>query len=107
MNIMLATVSERTREIGVRKTVGANRMRIMYQFLVESIVIGQLGGIFGIILGIAIGNAVAALIKSDFIIPWDWMVMGVLLCLLVALLSGILPALKAAKLDPIESLRYE
>lgn len=107
MNIMLVSVAERTREIGIRKTVGANRRRIMYQFLVESVVIGQLGGLFGIILGILIGNAVAALIKSDFIVPWDWMGMGVALCLLVALLSGILPALKAAKLDPIESLRYE
>ena len=107
MNIMLVSVAERTREIGVRKAVGANSRRIMMQFLVEAIVIGQLGGIFGIILGILIGNAVSGIIGSDFIIPWDWMFLGVLLCLLVALLSGILPALKAAKLDPIESLRYE
>lgn len=107
MNIMLVSVAERTREIGVRKAVGANRRRIMYQFLVEAIVIGQMGGIFGIILGIVIGNAVSGIIGSDFIIPWDWMVLGVILCWLVALLSGILPALKAAKLDPIESLRYE
>ncbi len=107
MNIMLVSVAERTREIGIRKAVGANSSRILRQFLVEAIVIGQLGGIFGIILGIAIGNAVSGLIGSDFIIPWEWMGMGVALCLLVALLSGILPAVKAAKLDPIESLRYE
>lgn len=107
MNIMLVSVAERTREIGVRKAVGANSRRIMTQFLVEAIVIGQLGGIFGIILGILIGNMVSGVIGSDFIVPWDWMFLGVLLCLLVALLSGILPALKAAKLDPIESLRYE
>lgn len=107
MNIMLVSVAERTREIGVRKTVGATRKRIMYQFLVEAIVIGQLGGIFGIILGIVIGNAVSAMIGSDFIIPWEWIGMGVALCVIVALLSGILPAVKAAKLDPIESLRYE
>jgi putative ABC transport system permease protein len=107
MNIMLVSVAERTREIGIRKAVGANSSRILRQFLVEAIVIGQLGGIFGIILGIAIGNAVSGLIGSDFIIPWEWMGMGVALCLLVALLSGILPAIKAAKLDPIESLRYE
>jgi putative ABC transport system permease protein len=107
MNIMLVSVAERTREIGVRKAVGANSRRIMMQFLVEAIVIGQLGGIFGIILGILIGNAVSGIIGSDFIVPWDWMFLGVLLCLLVALLSGILPALKASKLDPIESLRYE
>ena len=107
MNIMLVSVSERTREIGLRKAVGANRRRILYQFLVEAVVIGQLGGVFGIILGIIIGNAVSGLIGSDFIIPWDWIGLGVSLCLLVALLSGILPAVKAAKLDPIESLRHE
>ena len=107
MNIMLVSVSERTREIGLRKAVGANRRRILYQFLVEAVVIGQLGGVFGIALGIIIGNAVSALIGSDFIIPWEWIGLGVSLCLLVALLSGILPAIKAAKLDPIESLRHE
>ena len=107
MNIMLVSVAERTREIGIRKAVGANRRRILYQFLVEAVVIGQLGGVFGIILGIIIGNAVSGLIGSDFIIPWEWIGLGVSLCLLVALLSGILPAVKAAKLDPIESLRYE
>ena len=107
MNIMLVSVAERTREIGIRKAVGANSRRILYQFLVEAIVIGQLGGVFGVILGIIIGNIVSALIGSDFIAPWDWIGMGVCLCLLVALISGILPAIKAAKLDPIESLRYE
>lgn len=107
MNIMLVSVSERTREIGLRKAVGANHRRILYQFLVEAVVIGQLGGVFGIALGIIIGNAVSGLIGSDFIIPWDWIGLGVSLCLLVALLSGILPAIKAAKLDPIESLRHE
>lgn len=107
MNIMLVSVAERTREIGIRKAVGANRYTILSQFLVEAILIGQLGGVFGIILGILIGNAVSGLIGSDFIIPWDWMAMGVSLCLLVALISGILPAVKASKLDPIESLRYE
>ena len=107
MNIMLVSVAERTREIGIRKAVGANSSRILRQFLVEAIVIGQLGGIFGIILGILIGNGVSGIIGSDFIVPWDWMGLGVALCLLVALLSGILPAIKASKLDPIESLRYE
>ncbi|HSG68590.1 MAG TPA: ABC transporter permease [Bacteroidales bacterium] len=107
MNIMLVSVAERTREIGIRKAVGANKLRILYQFLVEAVVIGQLGGLFGIVLGIIIGNLVSMIIGSDFIVPWDWMFLGVALCLLVALLSGILPAVKAAKLDPIESLRYE
>jgi putative ABC transport system permease protein len=107
MNIMLVSVAERTREIGIRKAIGANSMRILYQFLVEAIVIGQLGGIFGIILGIIIGNAVSGIIGNDFIVPWEWMGLGAGLCLLVALISGILPAVKASKLDPIESLRYE
>ncbi len=107
MNIMLVSVSERTREIGIRKAVGGNRRRILYQFLVEAIVIGQFGGIFGIILGILIGNAVSAMIGSDFIIPWDWIGMGVTTCVVVALISGLLPAIKASKLDPIESLRHE
>ncbi|MEN8225904.1 MAG: FtsX-like permease family protein, partial [Bacteroidota bacterium] len=107
MNIMLVSVAERTREIGIRKAVGANRFRILYQFLIEAIVIGQLGGIFGIILGIVIGNAVSGIIGSDFIVPWEWIGLGVAMCFIVALISGILPAVKAAKLDPIESLRYE
>jgi len=107
MNIMLVSVSERTREIGIRKSLGANSKTIRNQFLVESIVIGQLGGIFGIILGILIGNIVSIFTETSFIIPWVWIFIGVVLCLAVALLSGILPATKAAKLDPIESLRYE
>jgi putative ABC transport system permease protein len=107
MNIMLVSVTERTREIGIRKSLGATKKTIRNQFLAESIVIGQLGGICGIIFGIIIGNIVSLLIGSSFIIPWDWILIGVVLCLIVALLSGIIPAQKAANLDPIESLRYE
>jgi putative ABC transport system permease protein len=107
MNIMLVSVTERTREIGIRKAMGATKRLIRNQFLVESIVIGQLGGILGIILGILVGNVISLVIGSAFIVPWIWIVTGVVLCLIVALISGIIPARKAANLDPIESLRYE
>jgi putative ABC transport system permease protein len=107
MNIMLVSVTERTREIGVRKAIGATKRTIRNQFLAEAIVIAQLGGILGIFLGILAGNALGALIGSGFIIPWIWIIGGVLLCFAVALLSGIIPATKAANLDPVDSLRYE
>jgi len=107
MNILLVTVAERTREIGIHKAMGANSHSIKQQFLIESIVIGQLGGLLGILLGILAGNGVSALIGSSFIIPWHWMLAGVVLCLIVSLASGVLPAIKASKLDPIEALRYE
>lgn len=107
MNIMLVSVTERTREIGIRKAIGATRRTIRNQFLAEAIVIAQLGGILGIILGILAGNGLGALIGSGFIIPWVWIIGGVILCFIVALASGIIPATKAANLDPVESLRYE
>ena len=107
MNIMLVSVTERTREIGIRKAIGATKRVIRNQFLVESIVIGQLGGILGIFLGILVGNIISLLIGSAFIVPWLWILTGVVLCFGVALISGIIPARKAANLDPIESLRYE
>jgi putative ABC transport system permease protein len=107
MNIMLVSVTERTREIGIRKAVGATSRTIRNQFLVESVVIAQIGGFLGIIAGILIGNGVSALTESAFIIPWLWILMGIVLCFVVALVSGIVPANKAASLDPIESLRYE
>jgi len=107
MNIMLVSVTERTREIGIRKALGATSKVIRNQFLIESVVISQIGGIVGILFGVIIGNIVSAQIGSTFIIPWIWILVGVILCFVVALFSGILPANKAAKLDPIESLRYE
>ncbi len=107
MNIMLVSVTERTREIGIRKAVGATSRTIRNQFLVEAIVLAQIGGIVGVIAGILIGNGVSAMTESAFIIPWWWILLGLSLCLVVALLSGIIPANRAAKLDPIESLRYE
>ncbi|WP_372776449.1 ABC transporter permease [Mangrovibacterium sp.] len=107
MNIMLVSVTERTREIGVRKAIGANSRRIRQQFLIEAVVIGQMGGVLGIILGILTGNIVSGLIGSSFIIPWFWIVSGVLICFGVGIVSGYYPAQKASRLDPIESLRYE
>jgi putative ABC transport system permease protein len=107
MNIMLVSVTERTREIGIRKAIEATKRVIRNQFLVESIVIGQLGGLLGIVLGILVGNIISLLIGSAFIVPWIWILTGVVLCFAVALISGIIPARKAANLDPIESLRYE
>lgn len=107
MNIMLVSVTERTREIGIRKAIGATKRTIRNQFLAEAIVIAQIGGLLGIVLGIAIGNALALSIGTSFIIPWQWIIWGVSLCFVVALVSGIIPAVKAAKLDPIDALRYE
>jgi putative ABC transport system permease protein len=107
MNIMLVSVTERTREIGVRKAIGAKTKTIKYQFLFESIMIGQLGGIFGIILGILIGNAVSSMLRSSFVVPWVWVITGIVVCFIVGVVSGYAPAVKAANIDPIEALRYE
>ncbi len=107
MNIMLVSVTERTREIGTLKAIGATRKNILNQFLTEALFVCLLGGIIGIMLGILIGNSVSLLMGGQFIVPWNWMLIGIIFCIIVGLISGIFPAVKASKLDPIESLRYE
>ena len=107
MNIMLVSVTERTKEIGTRKALGAKSVMIKRQFLYEAIVIGQMGAVVGILLGIVIGNGVSLAIDSSFIIPWKWILTGIGLCFVVGVVSGYFPAVKASKLDPITALRYE
>lgn len=108
MNIMMVSVTERTQEIGVRKALGATPQKIRQQFLMEAIVICQIGGLLGVIFGIGIGNGVARLMNVEhFIIPWVWMITALLICVAVGLFSGYYPAYRASKLDPIESLRFE
>lgn len=108
MNIMLVSVTERTREVGVRKALGATPIRIRQQFIIEAIVVCVLGGIVGILFGILIGNLIArAMSINIFIVPWMWMFVGFVICVAVGLISGYYPAFKASRLDPIESLRFE
>jgi putative ABC transport system permease protein len=106
-NIMLVSVTERTREIGVRKSLGAKRSTIGWQFLTETFVISQLGGLLGLILGIGTGYLIASLLKFSFSTPWLAIIATVITTIVVTIISGLVPALKAAKLDPVEALRYE
>jgi putative ABC transport system permease protein len=106
-NIMLVSVTERTREIGVRKSLGAKRSTIGWQFLTETFVISQLGGLLGLILGIGTGYLIASLLKFSFSTPWLAIIATIVTTIVVTIISGLVPALKAAKLDPVEALRYE
>ncbi|MFO1487768.1 MAG: ABC transporter permease [Verrucomicrobiota bacterium] len=107
MNIMLVSVTERTREIGIRRAIGARKRNIMTQFIMEAVVLCEIGGAAGVVLGILGGNATAYFLKLPPVIPVDWVVIGLVICSVVGILFGTYPAWKAANLDPIESLRYE
>ncbi|MBC7901928.1 MAG: ABC transporter permease [Gemmatimonadaceae bacterium] len=107
MNIMLVAVTERTKEVGLIKAIGGKKVNVRQQFLYESIMISLLGAFFGIIFGVLIGNTVSILMKTGFVIPWLWVLLGVIICTIVGLLAGLYPAYKASKLNPIEALRYE
>ena len=107
MNIMLVSVTERTREIGIRRAVGAKKRNIMAQFIMEAIVVCEVGGVIGVLFGILGGNATAYFLKLTPVLPVDWMVIGLVICSIVGIVFGSYPAFKAANLDPIESLRYE
>jgi putative ABC transport system permease protein len=107
MNIMLVSVTERTMEIGLRKSIGASSRDIRMQFLVEAILIGQFGGIIGTILGISAGYGIAMMVEASYSTPWFWIMTAVIICFIVSVVAGIYPAIKASRLDPIEALRHE
>jgi putative ABC transport system permease protein len=107
MNIMLVAVTERTKEVGLIKALGGTRKSIRDQFLFESIIISLLGAVFGIVLGVLVGNLFSMLLGTGFVVPWGWVVTGIIICSIVGLVAGLWPAIKASKLDPIVALRYE
>jgi putative ABC transport system permease protein len=107
MNIMLVAVNERTREIGLAKALGATRNSIRVQFLFESVLISLMGAVAGIVAGVLLGNLVAILLHTGFVVPWGWVISGIMVCFSVGILAGLYPAIKASNLDPIVALRYE
>jgi putative ABC transport system permease protein len=107
MNIMLVSVTERTREIGIRKALGAKRRHILWQFLLEAVVLCNLGGVLGVLVGFGLGNIVTIFTDFPVSVPLDWAVRGLVFCTVVGLTFGIWPAMKAARMVPIEALRYE
>ncbi len=104
---MLVSVTERTREIGIRKAIGAQKADILRQFLIEAVILSEIGGLIGILLGVLGGNVVSLLMEVPAIFPWDWAAIGIAVCSLVGILFGVYPAWKASSLDPIDALRYE
>jgi putative ABC transport system permease protein len=107
MNIMLVSVSERTKEVGLIKAIGGKSKMVRRQFLLEAIIISLLGAVFGIILGIMVGNLFSMVLNTGFVVPWNWVIYGIVICTIVGLLAGLYPAWKAGRLNPIEALRYE
>lgn len=107
MNIMLVAVTERTKEVGLIKAIGGRQRNVRQQFLFESIIISLLGAFFGVVLGVLLGNGFSLILNTSLVIPWDWVIYGVCICSIVGLLAGLYPAMKAARLNPIEALRYE
>lgn len=107
MNIMLVSVNERTREVGLIKAIGGKKANIRQQFLFESTIISILGALFGIVLGVLVGNIFSMVLGTGFVVPWLWVILGIVICSIVGLLAGLWPAIKAAKLNPINALRYE
>lgn len=107
MNIMLVAVNERTREIGLIKAIGGTKKSIRQQFLFESILISLIGAVFGIVLGVLVGNLFGIVLNTGFVVPWGWVIIGIVTCTFVGLFAGLYPAFKASKLDPIVALRYE
>ena len=107
MNIMLVSVTERTKEVGLIKAIGGKSKTVRQQFLAEAVLISILGAFFGIVLGILVGNLFSIVLSTGFVVPWNWVLYGIIICTTVGLLAGLYPALKAGKLNPIEALRYE
>ena len=107
MNIMLVSVTERTKEIGTRKAIGAKSSTVLNQFVIEAITICQIGGLGGVVLGLIIGNVTSNMIGGSFIVPWNWIFLALGICTLVGLGAGIWPAYQASKINPIEALRHE
>lgn len=107
MNIMLVSVAERTKEVGLVKAIGGKSSTVKMQFLLEAVIISVLGAVLGIVLGVIVGNAFSLLLDTGFVVPWNWVIYGIIICSAVGLLAGLYPAIKAGKLNPIDALRYE